>query len=114
MRDSLGENDLKAPFGFVICISFLASGLALGGCAMPGATPASGATSASGGGLAVQYADVQRVLDAKCRDSGIDISVHQNTHSPSSDGVRNEVVSVAIAPMTRKKTRTGIAEKRDK
>ena len=61
-----GRIDLKARFGSMICISFLASGLALGGCAMPGATPASGATSASGGGLAVQYADVQRVLDAKC------------------------------------------------
>ena len=51
---------MKATFGFVICISFLASGLISGGCAMPGATPAYEA------GLAVQYANVQRVLDGKC------------------------------------------------
>ena len=51
---------MKATFGFAICISFLASGLAFGGCAMPGATPAYGAD------LAVQYEDVQRLLDAKC------------------------------------------------
>ena len=51
---------MKATFGFVICISFLASSLVFGGCAMPGATPAYEA------GLAVQYANVQRVLDGKC------------------------------------------------
>ena len=51
---------MKATFGFVICVSFLASGLAFGGCAMPGATPAYGA------GLVVQYAVVQRLLDGKC------------------------------------------------
>ena len=51
---------MKATFGFVICISFLASGLVFGGCAMSGATPAYEA------GLAVQYANVQRVLDGKC------------------------------------------------
>ena len=56
----MGEIDLKATFGFLICISFLASGLVFGGCAMPGATPASGA------GLAVQYSGVQRLLDEKC------------------------------------------------
>ncbi len=48
---------MKATFGFVICVSFLGSGLAFGACVMPGATPAYGA------GLAVQYADVQRLLD---------------------------------------------------
>ena len=51
---------MKATFGFVSCISFLASGLIFGGCAMSGATPAYEA------GLAVQYANVQRVLDGKC------------------------------------------------
>ena len=51
---------MKATFGFVICISFLVSGLIFGGCAISGATPAYEA------GLAVQYANVQRVLDGKC------------------------------------------------
>ena len=51
---------MKATFGFLICISFLASGLAFGGCAMTGATPVYGA------GLAIQYGDVQRLLDEKC------------------------------------------------
>ena len=51
---------LKATFSMVTCGPLLASGLALGACAVPG-TPA-----ANGAGLAVQYGDVQRLLDAKC------------------------------------------------
>ena len=51
---------MKATFGFVIRISFLASGFAFGGCAVPG-IPA-----ANGSGLTVQYGDVQRLLDEKC------------------------------------------------
>ena len=51
---------MKPTFSFVICISFLASALAAGGCAMPGATPVYGA------GLAIQYVDVQRLFHEKC------------------------------------------------
>ena len=45
--------------GFLL-ISFLASGLAFGGCAIQRTTPAYGA------GLAVEYGDVQRLFDGKC------------------------------------------------
>ena len=51
---------MKARSGFVFCTSILGSILALGGCAMPAATPAYES------GLAIQYGDVQSLLDAKC------------------------------------------------
>jgi len=52
---------LKATFGMVICISFLGSGLAIGG--REAASPPPGDNDAD---LAIQYAEVQRVLDGKC------------------------------------------------
>ena len=51
---------MKAVFGFVICTSFLGSGLAIGGHEASGIIPSDHAR------LAVPYADVQRLLDAKC------------------------------------------------
>ena len=51
---------MKATFGFAICMSSLTWSLTLGGCAMPEATPGYAA------GLAIQYGDVQRLLDEKC------------------------------------------------
>ena len=51
---------MKARSGFVFCTSILGSIPALGGCAMPAATPAYES------GLAIQYGDVQSLLDAKC------------------------------------------------
>ena len=57
---------MRASFGYGICISFLTSGLVFGGCAIPGATPANGAGLSNGANLAVQYGDVQSLLDEKC------------------------------------------------
>ena len=51
---------MKATFGFVICISFLVSGLAIGG------REAAGTTAGANARLAIRYADVQRVLEGKC------------------------------------------------
>ena len=51
---------MKATFGLVISISLLSSGLAVSGCAMPGAASAYGADPA------IQYGDIQRLLDEKC------------------------------------------------
>lgn len=51
---------MKAPFGFVICISFLGSGLAIGGREAVGTAPGNDTRQA------IPYADVQRVLDGKC------------------------------------------------
>ena len=51
---------MKATFGFVICVSFLVSGLAIGG------REAAGTTAGANARLAIRYADVQRVLDGKC------------------------------------------------
>ena len=56
----MGRNNLKATFGFLICISFLSSALAIGGREAAGTTPGDSAR------LAIPYADVQRVLDGKC------------------------------------------------
>ena len=51
---------MKATFAFVICISFLGSGLAIGERKAVGTTPGDNAR------LAIAYGDVQRVLDGKC------------------------------------------------
>ncbi len=51
---------MKATSGFVICLSFLGSGLAIGG------REAAGTPHDDNARLAIPYADVQRVLDGKC------------------------------------------------
>ena len=51
---------MKAACAIVICTSFLGSGLAIGGREASGTIPGDHAR------LAVPYADVQRLLDAKC------------------------------------------------
>ncbi len=51
---------MKAAFGFVICISLLGSGLAIGGREAVGTAPGNDTRQA------IPYADVQRVLDGKC------------------------------------------------
>ena len=56
----MGEYDLKAPFGFLIYLSFLGSGLAIGGRAVAGTPPGDDTRQA------IPYAEVQRVLDGKC------------------------------------------------
>ena len=69
-----GSTDVKAMLGFVICISFLGSGLTFGGGDPP--RPAHRAafrppavaisTGLSGAHLAAPYENVQRLLDDKC------------------------------------------------
>ena len=51
---------MKATFGFVICLSFLGSGLAFGGREAPRTAPVHDAR------LLVPYGEVQRLLDGKC------------------------------------------------
>ena len=52
--------NLKATFGFLICISFLGSGLAMGGPEAAGTPPPDNTRQA------VPYAEVQGLLDGKC------------------------------------------------
>ena len=89
---------MKATFGFVICMSSLTWSLTLGGCAMPGATPGYAA------GLAIQYGDVQRLLEEKCTSChtgadaarGLRLDIAAGTAVRFEPGQRREVALIPI------------------
>ena len=57
---------MKATFGFVICLSFLGSGLAFGGREVPRTALGYDGGAGSDARPAVPYRDIQRLLDGKC------------------------------------------------